>query len=162
MKKENNALEKKIFRFKFNTATLIFIILGILLCIAGIVTSVFRIIKEAPNGITEILQSPLLIAVCLFGLVVLLSMLIRSRYEIDEKNLTLRFGIIKSQTPINTITAIEMDKDDNKLSIFVGENYSVVLVNKEWNESFVAALQEINPKIEYSLVMAKTKPKKED
>ena len=54
-------------------------------------------------------------------------------YEIDEKNLTLRFGIIKSQTPINTITAIEMDKDDNKLSIFVGENYSVVLVNKEWN-----------------------------
>jgi hypothetical protein len=162
MKKENNALEKKIFRFKFNTATLIFIILGIRLCIAGIGTSVFRIIKEAPNGITEILQSPLLIDVCLFGLVVLLSMLIRSRYEIDEKNLTLRFGIIKSQTPINIITAIEMDKDDNKLSIFVGESYSVVLVNKEWNESFVAALQEINPKIEYSLVMAKTKPKKED
>ena len=162
MKKEKPTAEKKIFRFKFNLATLVLIILGMLLCLAGIATSIWRLIKEAPQGLTEILQSPLLICVCLFGLTVLISMLIRSQYEVDEKNITVRFGIIKSATPIKDVTALELDKDNDKLSLFVGESYSVILVNKEWNDSFVNAVQSVNPKVEYSLVMAKNKPKKEE
>ena len=162
MKKEKPTAKKKIFRFKFNLTTLVLIILGMLLCLAGIATSIWRLIKEAPQGLTEILQSPLLICVCLFGLTVLISMLIRSQYEVDEKNITVRFGIIKSATPIKDVTALELDKDNDKLSLFVGEIYSVILVNKEWNDSFVNAVQAVNPKVEYSLVMAKNKPKKEE
>lgn len=162
MKKENPSSKKQIFRFKFNSTTLILIILGLLLCAAGIATSIWRLVNTPPQGLTECLQSPLLIGVCVFGLVVLISMLVRSQYEVDENFVTVRFGIIKSATPVKDVTAIELDKDSDKLSLYTGETFSVILVNKEWNDEFVTAVQAVNPKVEYSIVMAKNKPKKEE
>ena len=148
------------FVFKFNKTTILLCVLGLLLCVAGIVASVWRIVNEGIDGVTKALQSPLLIGVCIFGIVVLLSMLIRSRYIVDEKFFTVQFGIVKSKTPIDTITAIELDKETDKLTVYCGESYSVISVNKDWNDEFVKALQAANPKAEYSIVLAK--PKKEN
>lgn len=162
MKKQTPLAEAKTFRFKFNKTTVFLCILGMLLCLAGIATSIWRLVNEGVDGVTSALQSPLLIGVCIFGLVILISMLVRSQYVVDEKNITVQFGVIKSKTPIESVTAIELDKDTDKLSVYCGETYTVIAVNKAWNDEFVQAIQAVNPKVDYSLVLAKHKPKNEE
>ena len=162
MKTQNSSTQTKAFRFQFNKLTVFFSILGVLLCLAGITTSVWRLGSDGVDGITSALQSPLLIAICLFGLVVLISMLVRSQYLVDEKDVTVQFGIIKSKTPIDSVTALELDADTNKLSLYCGETYTVIAVNKSWNDEFVKAIQAVKPSIDYSIVFAKQPPKKEE
>lgn len=162
MKNQTPKTQTKVFRFKFNKPTVFFCILGMLLCLAGIATSIWRLISEGVDGVTGALQSPLLIGVCIFGLVILISMLVRSQYLVDDKNITVQFGVIKSKTPIESITAIELDKDTDKLSVYCGETYTVIAVNKSWNDEFVRTIQAVNPKADYSVVLAKHKPKNEE
>ena len=162
MKNQSIKKETKTFRFQLNKRTIFFAILGMLLCVAGIATSIWRLSTEKIEGLTDALQSPLLIAVCIFGLVVLISMLVRSQYLVDGKDITVQFGIIKSKTPIESVTAIEMDTDTNKISLYTGESYTVISVNKAWNDEFVKAIQAVKPSIDYSIVLVKHKPKDEE
>ena len=159
MKKMLTPTESKTFLFKFKKSVVVLCILGILLCLAGIATSIWRLTTEPLEGVTDFLQSPLLIGVCIFGLVVLISMLVKSQYVVDEKDLTVQFGIVKSKTPVSAITALELDKDTEKLSLYCGETFTVIAVNKSWNDEFVQAIQAVNPNVEYSVVLVKHKPK---
>ena len=159
MKNQTTNNQTKAFRFQFNKRTVFFTILGMLLCLAGIATSIWRLTSEGVDGLTGALQSPLLIGICIFGLVVLISMLVRSQYLVDEKNVTVQFGIVKSKTPIESVTAIELDTDTNKLSLYTGETYTVIAVNKSWNDEFVKAIQAVKPSVDYSIVLAKPKDK---
>ncbi len=162
MKNQSPKTETNVFRFKFNKLTVFLCVLGMLLCLAGIATSIWRLSSEGIDGVTGALQSPLLIGVCIFGLVILISMLVRSQYVVDKKNITVQFGVIKSKTPIESITAIELDKDTDKLSVYCGESYTVISVNKSWNDEFVRAIQAVNPKVDYSVILAKQKSKKDE
>ena len=158
MKQTNKKEGVVTFRFTLNKLTVVLCILVLLLCALGIATSVLRIVKSGVNNFDDALKSPFLILICLFCVAIIVSVLIRSQYTIDGENLITQFGFIKSKLPLNTITSIELDTSEKKLTLYSGENFSVISINKEWNDAFIKALLKANPDIEYTFTLTENVP----
>ena len=153
MKKQAVPQNQKSFKFILTPLMIVLSCAVILLCLAGIALSVYRIIKEGIHGFTDALKSPFLIAVCLFGIVVVVALLIRSQYIVTDEHLITQFGIIKSKFAIQDITSILLDTDSHKLTVYMGEEYFVVSTNPEWNNDLVQALRERKPEIDFSFTL---------
>ena len=154
MKKINAPQEAKNFKFKFTPLMLILAYTVIALCIVGIVLSVLRITKYGIHEFRDILKSPFLILICAFGIVVVISMLIRSRYVVIGEEFITQYGLIKSKFHIKSFTSVLLDTDSRKLTIYMKEEFFVVTTNPEWNNDLVQAIREVNPDIEFSFTLA--------
>ncbi len=150
MKKQNEPKTAKIFPYQFTKLMLTLGILVILLCLAGIGVSVYRIYAYGIREFLDVLQSPFLIGVCVLCIVVVSAMLIKSQYVIDETHYTTQFGLIKSKYLIKDVTALEWNAATKKLTVFVGEEFSVLSLNERWQDEFIAALREVKPEIEFT------------
>ena len=160
--KNANSNEKQVFKFTLSTKMILLSILAILLSVAGIVVSSFRIARSGDiNGFIEALQSPLLIFVCAACIVIVISILIKSQYVIDGEYYTTQFGFIKSAFSIKDITALELDSDTKKLTIFIGEQYSVLSLKAEWHDAFIKAFRDVNPNIDFTFTLAQGEAKKD-
>ncbi len=153
MNKKKEPQRAKYFRYQL-TKTMIALAIGVLLlCGAGIAISVYRIVTFGVHGFTDTLQSPFLIAVCLFCILLVIGILCKSQYCVDERYYTLQFGFIKSKFAIKDITALELNTDTKKLTVFVGEQFSVLSLNEKWQDEFIAALREVKPEIEFTFTL---------
>ncbi len=153
MEKKKEPKKAKYFQYQF-TKTMIFLALGVLLlCAVGIGISVYRLITFGIHSFTDTLQSPFLIAVCLFCIVLVLGILIKSQYVIDDTHYTLQFGFIKSKFLIRDVTALELNTDAKKLTVFVGEQFSVLSLNEKWQDEFITALREVKPEIQFTFTL---------
>ena len=159
MKKQSVPHEAKYFKFRFTPLMLILAIAVLVLFTAGIVLSVWRITKEGIHVFNDVLKSPFLIAICLFGIVVVVAMLIRSRYIITKDTFITQFGIIKSKFPVQDFTSVLLDTDNKKLTVYSGEQFFVVTTNPEWNNDFVQALREVKPDLEFSFTLTNQEDK---
>ena len=157
---EQKNTEKKIYRFPFKLGriTVALCILALVLCVVGIALSIWRIVQEGINGVMDALRNPFVIFVCLLCMVILTAVLIKSQYIVDDTNFITQFGLIKSKTPIKSITALEEDRENGKLTMYFGEDFSIVSVKKEWNDDFIHALLAVNPDIDYSFTMTDNPP----
>ena len=144
----------KYFKYKLSPLMIILSIAVILLSVAGIIVSVIRIVKYGIREFSDALSSPFLILVCLLCIVLVVAILIKSQYVIDGTHYTTQFGLIKSTFLIADVTEIVLDSETKKLTVYVGEEFTVLSLNEEWNEEFVRALLDANPNIEYSFTMA--------
>ena len=108
------------------------------------------------NGFSDYLKYPFLLLVSVFCIVIVVALLIKSQYIIDEKYFTSQYGFIKSRYEIGKITSIVLDTDTYKLTVHMGEEYFFLSLSKEWNENFVRALLAVNPAIDYSFTFAET------
>ncbi len=127
----------------------------LLLCTAGIAVSIYRLVKfGGVNGFAEALQSPLLIAISIFCIVIIIALLVKSQYIVDDTHYTTQFGFVISRFPIKDITALVLDMDTKKLTVYMGEQFSVLSLSPEWNDEFIAALRAVNPDIEFSFTLA--------
>lgn len=160
MKKQSAPQEAKTFKFRFTPLMIALSIVVILLCAAGAALSVWRITQQGINGFNDALKSPLLIAICIFGIVVVVTMLAKSQYIITKDNLIVQFGIIKSKFPVASFTSILLDTDSKKLTVYMSEEFFVVTTNPEWNNDFVQALREVKPEIEFSFTLTEGKTDK--
>lgn len=160
MKKQSAPQEAKNFKFRFTPIMLILAIAALLLCAATIALSIWRITKTGIHGFNDVLKSPFLIAICLFGIVIITAMLIRSRYTVTQEELTCQYGFIKSHFPVEKLTSILLDTDTKKLTVYMGEEFFVVTTNPTWNNDFVQALREVKPDIEFSFTLTEGKPDK--
>ena len=159
MKKQSVPHEAKYFKFRFTPLMLILAIAVLILFTAGIALSVWRITKEGIHVFNDVLKSPFLIAICLFGIVVVVAMLIRSRYIITKDTFITQFGIIKSKFPVQDFTSVLLDTDNKKLTVYSGEQFFVVTTNPEWNNDFVQALREVKPDLEFSFTLTNQEDK---
>lgn len=152
------------FPLKFSPIIIVLCIAVILLCGGGIALSVIRIIKEGIRDFYAVLKSPFLIAICAFGIAIVTGMLIRSSYIVTDKHFITQFGFIKSSFDIKSMTAMVYDREKNKVSIYFGEEFSVVSVSSEWVDNFIKAILEVNPDVDYSFTLsdAPDKDKKDD
>ncbi len=161
--KTNQNNEIKRFRVKFNLKILLLCALIVLLCLGGIAVTVYRIYaNRGIHGFTDFLKFPLLIAICLFCIVLVASLLIKSEYTVEKDKFTTRFGFIKTKFPLDGITAIELDRDEHKLVVRYKEEFSVLGVGSEWQEDFASAIIKANPEIEYSYTLPQPKPEKKE
>lgn len=150
MKKSNEPQTAKYFKYKFTKSMIALAIAALLLCVLGIAVSVYRIIAYGLRELTDYLTSPLLIGICLLCIIIVIALLIRSRYIVTNEHYITQFGLIKSKFPIKDVTSVVLDTATNKLTVYVGEQYSVLSLSPEWTHDFVQALREVNPKIDYS------------
>ena len=153
MKKIKSQTVKR-FKIKFSPIIIVLCIAILLLCGLGIGISVWRIVRFGIKGFNDVIKYPFLIAVCLFCIVIVIAILIRSQYIVDGESLVTQFGIIKSKFAIREITSVLLDCDLKKLSVYFGEQYSVISVSPEWNEELVRALLAVNPNIDYGFTLS--------
>ena len=145
----------------WKSKTMLFLAFGaIVLCLAGLGISIYRLVTYGVHGFSEALQSPLLIFMCLFCIALILSILIKSQYVVDEEYYTTQFGFIKSKFLIKDVTSMVLDSDTKKLTVYVGEQYSVLSLAPEWTDEFIKAIREVKPDISFSFTMPENKEEK--
>lgn len=136
------------FKYKFKNYLYYVMAAAIVLSLTVIGVNMYRLIAGGFDSskifgyITTFLISILII-------VLIASILISSYYEIDEKYLTLKWGILKNQIPVHSITKTVHNPDSNKLTIVYGaeENFMVISVVGINPIDIVDALRKINKKI---------------
>lgn len=154
MKTNSTPKKAKYFKYQFTPTLILLSIAVILLCLAGMGVSIYRVVKFGVSGVSDAMKSPLLIAICAFCIVLMISVLVKSQYIVDETYYTTQFGFVKSKFPIKEVTKLELNTDTNKLTVFVGEQFSVLSLSPEWNNDFIAAIREVNPNIEFTFTLA--------
>ena len=159
MKKETS---NKTFKIKFSVAIVILCVAIYLLCVAGIAVSVWQIARFGIPEFLDALKYPFLILVSLFAIVLVTCILIRSQYVVEGKTLISQFGFIKNKISVQEHTSVELDTAAQKLTLYSGENFSVVSINKEWNDAFIKALLKANPNIEYTFTLTDNVPPTEE
>ena len=104
MKKQSAPQEAKYFKYKFTTLLILLSIAVLLLCVAAIVVSIYQISRFGVQQPLDVFKYPFLIGVSIFCIVIVVSLLIKSQYIVDNAHITTQFGFIKSKTDIKTIT----------------------------------------------------------
>ena len=135
---------------------------AILIFIASAAVSIYRIIQTSFSGFTDYLKSPFLLLVSLFGLAIVIAVLIKSQYVVDNRYFTTQFGFIKSKFEIKNITSIILNTDTQKLTVYFGEEFIVLSSAQDWNEEFVRALLAVNPNINYTFTLTDKSDKEEN
>ena len=158
--KKQSAPQVATFKFRFTPVMILLAVAVLVLCTAGIALSAWRIAVQGVHGVNDALKSPLLIAICLFGIVVVTAMLAQSRYVITEDMLITQFGLIKSKFAIADFTSVVLDTDSRKLTVYMNEAFFVVTTNPEWNNEFVQALRTVKPELEFSFTLTEGKNEK--
>ncbi len=158
---KNTQQQTECFRYKLTPNLLLLCALVILLCIAGIAITVYRMILN--GGVlspSDFLKYPFLIAVCIFCIAIVVALLIKSQYAVTNEHLITQFGFIKTKYLLKDITEIEHDRDTHKLTVKFGEQFCVMTCLSEWADNFVRAILKANPNIEYSYTLTENKPQK--
>ena len=147
-------VERARFPFRFSKLIICLSILAICLCFAGGGISVYRIVKYGIDDLQQVLQGPFLILVCIFGIVVLTSLLIKSEYSLTKTHFTSSFGVIKSKVEMAKITSIVCDYAQNKIILYTGEEFVVLLLLKNDVERFSKTMTEYASHVEIRYVFA--------
>lgn len=162
MKNKSAPEQKKYFRFKLTPTIIGMSAAALAVCALALVVSVYNIFKNGVHSFSDWLKYPFLILVSAALIVLVAALLIKSQYIVDDKSFTTQFGLIKSKCALKNITSVVLDRDTYKLTIYMGEAFSVVSVQPSWNEDFVRALLKGNPDIDYSYTVTENKPQNED
>lgn len=141
------------FRYQFTLTILLCAIAVLLLCVAGSALSVYRILVYGVHEFTDFLKYPFLILVCVFCIVLVISILIKSQYVLNEEQFIVQFGFIKSKYPTKDVTSILLNTDTQKLTVYFGEDFMVLSLSTSDADAFAKTLQTINPDVEYSFTL---------
>lgn len=161
--KENKEQKKHVtFPFRFTKAMLALSVAALFLCALGGVVSVFRIVKYGVNGFNDFIRYPFLILVCILGILLIVCLLFKSEYVLSDKYLHSNFGLIRSKIELKNVTAIVADLQEEKITVYMGESYFVMLLKKTDAQDFSKAILESNPDIDFSYTMTDDKPNEKD
>ena len=152
MKQSSSTNNVKTFPITFPISIILVAVAVLLLCVASIVVSVLQIISKGVNEFSDVLKYPFMLAISVFCIVLVISILIKSQYVVNDTHFVSQFGLVKSKTEIKTITSIILNTETQKLTMYFGEEFTVLSFTKDYNEEFVRALLDVNPKISYSFV----------
>ena len=153
MKKKNTDKQIEYFPIQFSKTIIWLGVAAILFCLVGIVVSGWRILSFGLPEFMDWLTSPFLIAICAFGIVVIISIFTKSQLYIEGTILYSQYGIIKSSFNIMEITSIIQDTDEKKLTVYFGESFMNITTSPVWFEKFVRALLDVNSDIKYSFTL---------
>lgn len=160
MKNQSSPNKATYFTIKFSKTILVLAVAVLCLCVASIVVSILNMKRFGLNGFSDYLKYPFLLLVSVFCIAIVVALLIKSQYIIDETYFISQYGFIKSRYEIEKITSIVLDTDTNKLTVYMGEEFFVVTTNPDWNNDFVQALRKVKPDIEFSFTLTEGKDEK--
>ncbi len=146
-------MDRTVFKIKFSNVIFLLCALVFVLCGVGIGLSIWRIYRFGVLTFTDVLKYPFLIAVCVFCIVLVISILIKSEYAVDKTHFTTQYGFIKTKYEIKTITALTLDTQTKKLTMNFGEQFMIISVMEKWTDQLVRAILDVNPDIDYSFTL---------
>lgn len=156
--KRKDRKEVSRFPFKLSKTILILCVAALALCALGTAVSVFRILRYGVNGFYDVIKYPFMIFLCLLAILLIVTLLCKSEYVISEKYLHSNFGLIKSKVELKTITSAVVDLQEEKVTVYTGEEFFVLLLKKKAAQEFAAELLKANPKIDLSYTLSENKP----
>ncbi len=148
------------FKFRFSPVMIVLFAVLLALCAAGIGLTTWQLIDFLKGDITSAYQwmkFVLLYLVSILLAVLIVAMLVRSRYVVTEKELILQFGFIKSKFLISKIYSVRLFKGSHKLAVYFDDfktEYTVIVVNEKWYDDFVKALTARSSRITYDFTTA--------
>ena len=104
------------------------------------------------SSVWEWIKYILLYFVSVFLSLLLIAMLIRSRYIITERRLITQFGIIFSKYEIKKIRSVCLVSGTKKLNVYFDDfksRFITIVVKEEWYDDFIKTLTSNNEKIEF-------------
>ena len=142
----------KTYRFKLSVAATVGCVAGILLGLAGIGVTAYRIYKYGFSSAQLIIQHVVVLLVSALAIALFAAILIRSVYKLTDKTLVLWFGFIKSEYKIADIEAVHLFTKTNKLVLyFKDEKYTVIVVKPEWYRELTQEIIARNKNIRYDV-----------
>ena len=148
-------------RYKFLFSKLLYAVfaLAIVLCCAGVGTAIWRYVMGYIEDTYVWIGFCVLLFVSAFLAVLIVSIMIRSYYSIDDKELCLRLGLLKSRYPLKTVSSVHLFKGSGKLVVYFKDNrYSAIVIAESEYDDFVKTLLEKNDRIGFSF----SSPEEED
>lgn len=140
------------FRFRFTKLIYVLQVAAMILAAGAIAYTVYRMLTRGFGDPSLIIQYVLLLLFGVGALVIFSAMLIRSVYTVGEKEIVLRFGLIKSVYKIKEIESIRLFSKTNKLVLyFKNEKYTVISVKPEWYSDFIREVLSHNLNIRYDV-----------
>lgn len=143
--------------------------LGIALCAACFSLTTWQFI-EFVGGLRGDMSSAwewikylLMYFVSIFLAVILIAMLIRSRYILTEKRLITQLGIIFSKYELKKIRSVCLVNGTKKLNVYFDEfknRFITIVVKEEWYDDFIKTLTELNNQIEFDFTSPENEEKK--
>lgn len=150
----------KTYKFMFSPLLIVVFCIGLALAAAGIVLTTLQFLaflREDPSSVYGWLKFVLLYFVSIFLAVLIIAMLLRSRYTITDKELILQFGIIRTRYELKKIYSVRLFRGSNKLTVYFDDfktNYTVIVVKDVWYEDFIQTLLSRNERIEFDFTTA--------
>lgn len=162
-KKQNTAEKFERFPLIKTPAILWLSVAALVLSVAGIALSAVRIYRDGLNSFYDWLKNPFLIAVCLFAIAVVSSLLIRCEYRVSDTELISCYGFVKNKLPISQITSATSDTENNKIYLTLEnvEGQLTVITSREKREDLIRALLKAKPSIDYGFTLREN-PDKND
>lgn len=153
---ETNSNKK--YKYQFNKTFYVIAIVGALVALLCIGINVYRFIslsvKDIVPGFYEYLSLILAVVLSIGFIVFVASALIKSYYEVTEKAVILRWGVVKNTLKAEEIEKIRLVTDNNQLElIFKDESYFIINVSSKDKEEFV---NDVKSKFENVLYLQET------
>lgn len=148
----------KTYKFRFSPIMISVFCLGIVLCATCFALTSWQFIEFVGgmrgdmSSAWEWIKYLLLYFVSIFLAVLLIAMLIRSRYMISEQLLITQFGIVCSKYEIKKIRSVALLSGSNKLNVYFDDfknRFITIVVKEEWYDDFIQTLTSLNEKIEF-------------
>ena len=153
----------KIYKFRFSALMIAVFSIGIALCATCIALTGWQFaefvigVRGDITSVWEWLKYMLLFFFSIFLAILLIAMLIRSRYVVTKKQLITQFGIISSKYEIKKIRSISLLGGSKKLNVYFDDfrnRYITIVVKEEWYDDFIHTLTSINEHIEFDFTSA--------
>ena len=140
----------KSFRFKYSQLVWALLLLVFIILLAGVCWNIYTLIANWGVSTTKTVTNFITLALTLFLLVFVISIVAFSKYTIKNGNVIVNFGFIKTKTPINEIVQFTHFKKSDKLVVYFKDaKYSVIVISKDNYQDFVLAVREHNHNIIY-------------
>lgn len=132
---------------------------ALLLSVAGIIVSSIRLYKNGVHSIYDSLESPFMIVICIFAIVIICALFIHSEYRVSDKELIACYGFIKNRTPLSDITSATSDVETNKIYLTFSstEGQLTLKTSPDKRENLILAMLKGNPSIDYSFSLREKK-----
>ena len=161
----------KTYKFRFSPMMIAVFCIGIVLCAVCFALTSWQFVEFVIgvrgdiSSVWEWIKYILLYFVSVFLSLLLIAMLIRSRYIITERRLITQFGIIFSKYEIKKIRSVCLVSGTKKLNVYFDDfksRFITIVVKEEWYDDFIKTLTSINEKIEFDFTDPENNDRKKE
>ncbi len=129
--------------------------LGILLSLAGIGFSVYRIIVGGVNNTYDWIGIAVMGVVCLFLIILIIAMLISSKYTVDNEYLNWWLGFVRTRYPLKNIRSVHLFEGAKKVVVYYTNNqFSAIVISPDDFQDFIKELTSKDKPIDFTYTTA--------